>query len=118
MLNWSGMIVGPEESPYEGGVFNLSIEIPTEYPFKPPKIRFTTKVYHMNVDKNGGICVDILKHNWSPALTIGKVLLSISSLLTDPNPDDPLLPDLAILYNNDRPRYNSTAQEWTRMYAS
>ena len=94
-FNWEAVIFGPEDSPYVGGVFHLSIRFPTDYPFKPPKVAFTTKVYHPNVNSNGAICLDILKDQWSPALTISKVLLSISSLLTDPNPDDPLVPEIA-----------------------
>ena len=95
MYNWSATIMGPEDSPYHGGVFFLSIHFPTDYPFKPPKIQFKTKIYHCNINKNGSICLDILKDQWSPALTISKVLLSISSLLTDPNPKDPLVPEIA-----------------------
>merc|ERR1719223_289478 len=89
MFKWNANIYGPAGSPYEGGVFQLQIEFPPDYPFKPPKVKFVTKVYHCNINDKGGICLDILKDNWSPALTISKVLLSICSLLTDPNPDDP-----------------------------
>lgn len=127
------------DSPYAGGVFFLSIVFPTDYPFKPPKVSFTTKIYHPNINANGSICLDILRDQWSPALTISKgkmmtvlcqywrqltkcshfvlwciVLLSICSMLTDPNPDDPLVPDIAHLYKTDRPRYEATAREWTR----
>ena len=110
--------MGPEDSPYSGGVFFLNIVFPPDYPFKPPKVTFTTKIYHANINANGSICLDILKDQWSPALTISKVLLSISSLLTDPNPDDPLVPEIATLYKNNRSQYDSTARDWTQRFAT
>lgn len=117
MFHWQATIMGPDESPYAGGVFFLDIHFPADYPFKPPKVHFTTRIYHCNINSNGGICLDILKDQWSPALTISKVLLSICSLLTDPNPDDPLVPDIAQLLKTDRARHDSTAREWTSKYA-
>lgn len=77
-----------------------------------------TPIYHPNINDKGGICLDILKDSWSPALTITKVLLSITSLLTDANPDDPLMPEIARLYKTDRQRYDATAREHTRKYAT
>ena len=115
--HWQATIMGPDDSPYQGGVFFLNITFPTDYPFKPPKCQFTTRVYHPNINSNGSICLDILKDQWSPALTISKVLLSITSLLDEPNPDDPLVPEIAHLYKGDRAKYNATAAEWTRKYA-
>ncbi|XP_077056192.1 ubiquitin-conjugating enzyme E2 E1-like isoform X2 [Siphateles boraxobius] len=78
--------MGPPGSVYEGGVFFLDIAFTPDYPFKPSKVTFRTRIYHCNINSQGVICLDILKDNWSPALTISK-LLSISSLLTDCNPD-------------------------------
>eukprot|EP01041_Mallomonas_annulata_P008959 gene8959-18543_t len=95
LFHWQATIMGPDDSPYSGGVFFMDIHFPADYPFKPPKVAFTTKIYHCNINSNGGICLDILKDQWSPALTISKVLLSICSLLTDPNPNDPLVPEIA-----------------------
>mmetsp|Transcript_14548 Transcript_14548/g.47413 ORF Transcript_14548/g.47413 Transcript_14548/m.47413 type:complete len:111 (+) Transcript_14548:393-725(+) len=109
--------MGPDESPYSGGVFFLNIHFPADYPFKPPKVSFTTRIYHCNINANGGICLDILKDQWSPALTISKVLLSICSLLTDPNPDDPLVPEIAQILRTDKPKHDETAREWTHKYA-
>merc|ERR1719507_1080864 len=72
--------MGPPDSPYQGGVFFLTIHFPTDYPFKPPKVAFTTRIYHPNINSNGSICLDILRSQWSPALTISKVLLSVCSV--------------------------------------
>ena len=117
IYKWSATILGPEGSPYEGGVFLLKIYFPNEYPFKPPKVEFQTKIYHPNINKDGSICLDILKNEWSPALTVSKILLSISSLLTDPNPADPLVPEIANLYKKNKKLYNKKAALWTKKYA-
>ena len=116
-MHWHAVLAGPPGTPYEGGRFLVNIRFPTDYPFKPAKINFTTRIYHPNINSNGAICLDILKEQWSPALTISKVLLSLSSLLTDANPDDPLVPEIAQIYKSDRAKYEATAKEWTRKYA-
>jgi len=114
---WEGVILGPTDTPYAGGVFRLRILFPLDYPFKSPTITFITKIYHPNINSAGVICLDILKTKWSPALTISKVLLSICSMLSDPNPDDPLDAEVARIYVNDRERYTETARSWTEQHA-
>jgi ubiquitin-conjugating enzyme E2 D/E len=118
LFKWEAMIFGPEDTPYAGGCFKLLINFGNEYPFKPPIVQFVTKVYHPNINTAGGICLDILKTQWSPALTISKVLLSICSLLSEPNPSDPLMPDIAYQYTHDRTKYDEIAREFTLRHAS
>ncbi|QRV98794.1 ubiquitin-conjugating enzyme [Ceratobasidium sp. AG-Ba] len=91
LFEWTGSLPGPEGSVYEGGEFHVDITLPSDYPFHSPRMRFKTKIYHMNINDQGGICLDILKNAWSPALSLYKVMLSLSSLLTDPNPSEPPL---------------------------
>jgi len=118
LFHWQATIMGPADTPYAGGVFFAQIHFPNDYPFKPPKVTFQTKIYHPNINLNGSICLDILKGQWSPALTISKVLLSVCSMLADPNPDDPLVPEIAHVYKTNRARYEETARAWTQKYAA
>lgn len=116
--HWNGTIIGPSDSPFEGGIFKVEISFPKEYPYKAPYIKFLTPIYHPNVDKNGMICLDILKGQWSPALDITKVLISLCSLLVDPNPDDPLWTEPANLIRSNPEEYARVAREWTVEHAS
>jgi len=118
IFHWKATIMGPEDTPYHNGVFYLEIWFPSDFPFKPPKVNFITKIYHPNIDSSGNICLDILKDAWSPALSISKVLLSICSLLAEPNPDDPLVNDIASIYRNNIELYNKNAREYTITYAN
>ena len=117
LLVWEATIFGPEGTPYYGGVFKLSINFTDEYPFKPPVVKFVTPIYHCNISGNGSICLDILKNQWSPALNISKLLLSICSLLAEPNPNDPLVPDIAELFKNSRSVHDAFARDYTLQYA-
>ncbi|KAH8333203.1 hypothetical protein KR074_011799 [Drosophila pseudoananassae] len=118
LYEWVSTILGPPGSVYEGGVFFLDIHFSPEYPFKPPKVTFRTRIYHCNINSQGVICLDILKDNWSPALTISKVLLSICSLLTDCNPADPLVGSIATQYLQNREEHDRIARLWTKRYVS
>ncbi|KAK6914312.1 Ubiquitin-conjugating enzyme E2 [Dillenia turbinata] len=117
-FNWTGAIIGPSETPYEGGVFFLSIKFTEQHPFRPPIIKFQTKIYHPNVDQEDGtIHLDLLGSYWSPAPEIHKLLLSICSFLSDPNPDEDPSKPISNLYKNDRKMYDKVARMWTLKYA-
>jgi len=117
IYKWQATIIGPEDSPYSGGIFALNIEFPIDYPFKPPRIMFKTPIYHCNINTNGSICLDILKDKWSPALTISKALLSICSMMDDPNPNDPLMPEIAELLRKNKNLHDQNAREMTLKHA-
>ena len=90
IFKWIGTISGSKGTPYDNLSFKLLIEFPYNYPYQPPTIRFTTPCFHPNVDEQGNICLDILKDKWSPVMNIRTTLISIQSLLGEPNIDDPL----------------------------
>ena len=117
MFKWEGTIDGPVDTPYEGGKFKLRITFPQDYPMNPPNIIFTTKIFHPNISETY-VCLDILQNKWSPVLSIEKVLLSLSSLLMDPNPNSPLVADANNLYVKDREKFNEKVKEWVKKYAS
>ena len=114
---WCATIMGPEGTPYYGGVFHLELLFTTKYPIKPPQVRFKTKIFHPNIDENGGICIDILKDAWNPLLSVRTILLSICSLLNDPNTDDPLVPHIGNLYKNHKEQFIEEAKSWTTIWA-
>ena len=105
--------MGPADTPYDGGVFNVDLEFPAEYPFKPPKVKFLTKIYHPNIKKTGEICADLLNENWGPTLNTRYVLEALKQMLTEPNPDNALEPDAAALFKDNRAKYDETAKKWT-----
>ena len=114
-----GSFLGPPGTPYEGGQFIVDIEVPMEYPFKPPMMKFDTKVYHPNISSvTGAICLDILKNAWSPVITLKSALISLQALLQSPEPNDPQDAEVAQHYLKDRESFNKTAALWTKLYAS
>ncbi|XP_016075312.1 PREDICTED: ubiquitin-conjugating enzyme E2 D2B-like [Miniopterus natalensis] len=117
MFHWKGYIIGPKDSPYQGGAFFLTIRFPWEYPFKPPKVLFKTQIYHPSINQKGCVGLAILNSQWSPAHTVSKILLSISSMLCDPSPHNILVPEIWKTYINDKPKYDAMARAWTKKYA-
>ena len=112
------VLQGPQDTPYQGGLFSLEMFLPGEYPMVPPKVRFLTKIYHPNIDKLGRICLDILKSKWSPALQMRTVLLSVQALLSAPNPDDPLDTGVADHWKSDEKGAMQNARAWTQKFAT
>ena len=115
-------ITGPEDSPFEKGVFLLLVNISGRYPFEPPRCRFVTPVYHPNIDSGGRICLDTLKSppggSWSPAVSLPSLLLSIRSLLASPNPDDGLVPEISELYKRNPKKWEEEARNRTEREAT
>ena len=121
MLVLSAEIVGPSDTPYADGIFKLSINLPERYPINPPIVRFITKIYHPNIDPSGRICLDTLKTrptgSWTPAVSLSVLLLTIQNLITCPNPDDGLMPNITKHYREDIEGFQKMAREYTLKYA-
>uniref|UniRef100_A0A4W3GED3 Ubiquitin-conjugating enzyme E2 T n=2 Tax=Callorhinchus milii TaxID=7868 RepID=A0A4W3GED3_CALMI len=115
-------ILGLVDSPYESGIFSLEIILPERYPFEPPKVRFLTPIYHPNIDTAGRICLDILKMPpkgaWKPSLSISTVLTSIQLLMSEPNPDDPLMADISAEFKYNKQSFIENAKQWTLKHAT
>lgn len=115
----TGFFTGPPDTPYQGGVFQVDISIPNEYPFKPPQMKFGTKIYHPNISSvTGAICLDILKDAWTPVFTLKSSLISLQSLLQSPEPNDPQDAEVAKHYLTNLNGFKETAAYWTKIYAS
>lgn len=114
-------LVGPDNSPYAKGIFKLEILIPDNYPFSPPSMKFVTKVYHPNIDDSGRICLDLIKMppkgNWRPTIGLEGLLIALRMLLETPNPDDPLMADIAEEFRNYNSVFTEKAKSWTKKYA-
>ncbi|KAI3372303.1 hypothetical protein L3Q82_022670 [Scortum barcoo] len=116
LLSWQGLIV-PDNPPYDKGAFRIEIIFPTEYPFKPPKITFKTKIYHPNIDEKGQVCLPVISaENWKPATKTDQVIQSLIALVNDPQPEHPLRADLAEEYSKDRKKFLKNAEEFTKKH--
>eukprot|EP01110_Echinostelium_bisporum_P003992 TRINITY_DN1978_c0_g1_i1.p1 TRINITY_DN1978_c0_g1~~TRINITY_DN1978_c0_g1_i1.p1 ORF type:complete len:148 (-),score=28.52 TRINITY_DN1978_c0_g1_i1:132-575(-) len=117
LYKWRAWIEGPADSPYEKGKFQIDLEIPQEYPFKPPKLTFATKIYHPNIKSDGSVCSEVIGEGWSPQLKIQEVLMTMRALLKEPNTETPLEPEIAQQIKSHPNEYTKTAKEWTKKYA-
>ncbi|XP_035920058.1 ubiquitin-conjugating enzyme E2 L3 isoform X2 [Anopheles stephensi] len=117
LLLWTGLIV-PDNVPYNKGAFRIEITFPAEYPFKPPKISFKTKIYHPNIDEKGQVCLPIISaENWKPATKTDQVIQALIELVNDPEPEHPLRADLAEEFLKDRKKFTKNAEEHTRKHS-
>ena len=113
-----GVLEGPPETAFENGFFHFLIKFPQEYPFKPPEFFFKTKIFHPNIDEFGYVSINILKNDWSLSLTTNLIILSIQSLLDDPNPDDFINEKAAKLYKENKSEYEKTVRRYTSEFAN
>ncbi|KAI9723886.1 MAG: hypothetical protein M1828_004005 [Chrysothrix sp. TS-e1954] len=113
-----GSFEGPPDTPYEGGKYFVDIRIPNDYPFRPPNMRFRTKIWHPNVSsQTGAICLDTLSTNWSPVLTIKSAMISLQGLLASPEPKDPQDAEVAGMLLKNPKEFEHIAREWAMQYA-
>ncbi|XP_042364626.1 ubiquitin-conjugating enzyme E2 L3-like [Plectropomus leopardus] len=117
ILNWQGLLV-PDCPPYDKGAFRIEIVFPPEYPFKPPKVNFKTKIYHPNIDEKGQVCLaTISAENWKPATRTEQVIEALFALVNHPQPEHPLRADLAEEYSKDRVKFLKNAEEYTKKHS-
>ena len=117
VLRWQGLLV-PDNPPYNKGAFRVEINFPPEYPFKPPKLTFLTKIYHPNVDEKGQVCLPIITaEHWKPATKTEQVLAALVALIHAPEPEHPLRGDLAEEYLKHKPQFMKKAEEETVKFA-
>lgn len=116
---WKLMICGPEESPYEGGLFDIRVEFSESYPNQPPAFYFLTPIYHVNIASNGAVCHSVLDSNYSPSIGVYHIILYIISMMINPEPKSFMADrvELAKLYNSNRESYLENAREYTRNHA-
>ncbi|QEU62780.1 Ubc7 [Kluyveromyces lactis] len=118
LFQWDCLIMGPPDSCYEGGVFNARLDFPKDYPLNPPKLTFQPSILHPNIYPNGEVCISILHspgsdpnmyehecERWSPVQSVEKILLSVMSILSEPNIESGANIDACILWRDNRPEF-------------
>ncbi|KAK2711919.1 ubiquitin-conjugating enzyme E2-18 kDa-like [Artemia franciscana] len=117
MLVWNGLLL-PDHPPYNKGAFRIELTFPQEYPFKPPRILFKTKIYHPNIDEKGYVCLPVAEpSNWKPATKVEQVLHALYDLVNNPEADHPLRTEIAEEIMKDKKKYMKTAEEHTKKHS-
>ncbi|GAY39992.1 hypothetical protein CUMW_048630 [Citrus unshiu] len=111
IMLWNAVIFGPDDTPWDGGTFKLTLQFTEDYPNKPPTVRFVSRMFHPNIYADGSICLDILQNQWSPIYDVAAILTSIQSLLCDPNPNSPANSEAARLFSENKREYNRRVRE-------
>ncbi|KAH7858156.1 hypothetical protein Vadar_020613 [Vaccinium darrowii] len=111
IMLWNAVIFGPDDTPWDGGTFKLTLQFSEDYPNKPPTVRFVSRMFHPNIYADGSICLDILQNQWSPIYDVAAILTSIQSLLCDPNPNSPANSEAARMFSENKREYNRRVRE-------
>ncbi|CAH1736252.1 PREDICTED: NEDD8-conjugating enzyme Ubc12 [Diuraphis noxia] len=113
LLNFK-LTICPDEGSYKGGKFNFSFKVGVNYPHEPPKVKCETTVYHPNIDLDGNVCLNILREDWKPVLTINSVIYGLQYLFLEPNPEDPLNKEAADVLQNNKRLFDMNVQKAMR----
>ncbi|XP_042015584.1 ubiquitin-conjugating enzyme E2 2-like [Salvia splendens] len=111
IMLWNAVIFGPDDTPWDGGAFRMTLQFIEDYPNKPPTVRFVSRMFHPNIYADGSICLDILQNQWSPIYDVAAILTSIQSLLSDPNPNSPANSEAARMFSENKREYNRKVRE-------
>ncbi|KAI9468377.1 Ubiquitin-conjugating enzyme E2 7 [Coemansia sp. RSA 989] len=123
IFEWTVTLFGPPDTDYEGGMFKAVLKFPHDYPFEPPTMRFVSQMWHPNIYEDGRVCISILhspvhdssgyediSERWNPAQTVETILVSVLSMLSNPNDESPANVDAAIMWRSDKTAYKRKVQ--------
>ena len=127
LYQWETLLLGPDDTPFEGGCFRATLSFPSNYPLNPPKMKFTSEMWHPNIYPDGNVCISILhapghdefgyelqEERWSPIQSVEKILLSVLSMLADPNDESPANIDAAKMWRENHGNYVKRVRETVR----
>jgi len=128
IFEWELLIMGPDSTPYEGGFFKASLVFPSDFPNMPPTMRFVSTMWHPNVYEDGKVCISILhppgedamnaqesaEERWRPILGVEQIIVSVISMLSDPNDESPANLDAAVMWRNDRKAFRKKVRQVVR----